>query len=106
MYDDLTGLKIGDRIYTQRRFSDMISIHTITGETPKAWVLAVVTTSAQVRKKDGYLMGSDSGGRFSDKTYYRAVTPEIIAEHRRQILSHRIQQLGAARVSVDRKSVV
>ena len=104
MYRDLSDLRVGDRIYTQRRFSDMIYIHTITGETTKAWVIEIGMTKSQVRKKDGYLMGSDSGGRFPDKVYYSAVTPEIVRERSMQVLSRKIELLGTAKVAVTTES--
>jgi hypothetical protein len=101
MRGDLTGLHVGDYIYTHLNFGCGIRLARIVGETVTAWRLE---HKYLVRKKDGYLIGSDAGGRFGGSTYYAAATPEIIAEHRRQVLSRKIELLGTAKVAVTTES--
>jgi len=101
MRGDLTGLHVGDYIYTHFNFGYGIRLAKIMGETATAWCLE---HEYRVRKKDGYLVGSDSHSRMGGRTYYYAATPEIIAEHRRQVLSRRIERLGSAKVTVTAES--
>lgn len=104
MYDDLTGLHVGDKIYTKERFSNQILIVPIVGETSKAWVVMFDEVKRHVRKKDGYLVGSDTGGRCPSSTYYQALTPEIARARTLQVLRRSISGLGTAKVQVTAES--
>lgn len=104
MSSDLTGLKIGDRIYTQK-YGRGILIVTITGETTTAWVVGKDTDhQRKVRKKDGYLIGSDSNDRFSSRCYYYPVTEKVQAEYNMAVLLRKIEGLAEENIQVTDKS--
>jgi len=105
MYDDLTGLHVGDLIYTTERYTDRISVRRMAGETPTAWVIkGGSSVDLRVRKKDGYMIGSNTGGRCPDSIYYSILTPEIMERHNQQKVRRAIMGLGTAKVQVTAES--
>lgn len=101
MSECLEHLHVGDKIYTDVRFtSDKISVLTIVGETPKAWLIKIAGSDRQVRKKDGYLIGSNTGGRCPDYVYFHPVTPEIIIQYKIQVLYSKMNALPRVGVKI------
>jgi hypothetical protein len=95
---DLSGLKIGDRIYCTVNYGSTVLIKTILGETDAKWIIRVAGTKESpikgfVRKSDGYLVGSDDGTRMHSRTYYEPLTDEIEVQYRKQVLRRKYQDL-------------
>jgi hypothetical protein len=76
-------------MYTTSHIGNSIEISSIEKETNTTFILK---GGKKVRKKDGYVIGSDSGGRFGSfsQIYYAPLTKEIYGEYLKQLLNIKI----------------
>jgi hypothetical protein len=89
----LEGVKVGDYLYTTISYSSNLLKAKVVRETDKTFVL---DNDTKVRKSDGCVIGSDSGGRygFSDITYYSKSTPELKLQFKIQRVKSAVINLG------------
>jgi hypothetical protein len=97
--DNLEGVKVGDYIYSYVKYGAGLSRAKVAKETDKTFI---TDKDSKVRKSDGLVLGSNSGGRYGhfDTVYYFKSTPEIELQYKIQRVKAAV--IGLGQISSDK----
>ncbi len=92
---NLEHLKVGDKIYSNKPFSDDVFIYTIIRQTEKFHIIKQRDNEYKIYKKTGYQYGSQGTGRYGnfDRINFYEVTEEVIKQKNVQIVKSKLYDL-------------